>query len=227
MNLVYFDLESQKLFGEVGGRDPSKLLLACAVTWSTARDDFAVYWEKDVQALIAELKSADRVIGFNTIKFDYEVLRPYAPHENFRALRSTDMLQDIYRTLNFRLSLDSIARATLGATKLANGVQSVEWFRQGELDKVAERLKEHSLVLTATPAALAALADQGYDAEFGARPLKRVIQQRVEDPLSDRVLGGEFQNGDAVLVSLNSEGEIVLERDGEKQIEEAPAAPAV
>src|SRR5512134_468567 len=96
-----------------------------------------------------------------------------------------------------------------------------------ELDKVAERLKEHDLVLTATPAALASLADQGYDADFGARPLRRVIQQRVEDPLSDRVLGGEFQNGDNVLVSLNSEGEIVLERDGETQVEEAPAAPAV
>jgi ATP-dependent Clp protease ATP-binding subunit ClpC len=98
-----------------------------------------------------------------------------------------------------------------------------------ELDKVAERLKEHSLILTATPAALGALAEQGYDADFGARPLRRVIQQRVEDPLSDRVLGGEFQNGDAVLVSLNSEGEIVLERDGEKETEEAPApaAPAV
>jgi ATP-dependent Clp protease ATP-binding subunit ClpC len=94
-----------------------------------------------------------------------------------------------------------------------------------ELDKVAERLKEHNLLLTATPAALAALADQGYDAEFGARPLRRIIQQRVEDPLSDRVLGGEFQNGDNVLVSLNSEGEIILEQDGEK--EEAPAAPAV
>src|SRR5512145_2302500 len=94
-----------------------------------------------------------------------------------------------------------------------------------ELDKVAERLKEHNLILTATPAALAALADQGYDAEFGARPLRRVIQQRVEDPLSDRVLGGEFHNGDNVLVSLNSEGEIVLEGDGEKQVEEQ-AAPA-
>jgi ATP-dependent Clp protease ATP-binding subunit ClpC len=82
-------------------------------------------------------------------------------------------------------------------------------------------------VLTATPAALAALADQGYDAEFGARPLRRVIQQRVEDPLSDRVLGGEFQNGDTVLVSLNSEGEIILEREGENEKEEAPAAPAM
>lgn len=141
MNIVYFDLESQKLFAEVGGRDPGKLLLACGVTWSTARNDFAVYWEKDAPALVAELKAADRVIGFNIVSFDYEVLKPYAPNENFRAFRSTDMLQDIFRALGFRLSLDSIAKATLGATKTADGVKSVEWFRNGELDKVAEYCK--------------------------------------------------------------------------------------
>jgi hypothetical protein len=62
-------------------------------------------------------------------------------NENFRTFRSTDMLRDIYQTLNFRLSLDSIARATLGTTKTADGVQSVEWFRRGELDKVAEYCK--------------------------------------------------------------------------------------
>ncbi len=56
MNIVYFDLESQKLFQDVGGRDASKLLLACGVTWSTQRNDFAVYWEKDARALVAELK---------------------------------------------------------------------------------------------------------------------------------------------------------------------------
>jgi DEAD/DEAH box helicase domain-containing protein len=141
MNIVYFDLESQKLFQEVGGRDPSRLLLACGVTWSTARDDFAVYWERDAQALVDELKSADRVVGFNIINFDYQVLRPYAPNENFRSFRSVDMLQDIHRALNFRLSLDSIAKATLGATKTADGLQSVQWFRDGELDRVAEYCK--------------------------------------------------------------------------------------
>ena len=141
MNIVYFDVESQKLFHEVGGRDASQLRLACGVTWSTLRNDFAVYWEQDAPALIAELKSADRVIGFNIFHFDYEVLKPYARNENFRTFRSTDMLQDIYRALNFRLSLDSIARATLGTTKTASGVQSVEWFRNGELDKVAEYCK--------------------------------------------------------------------------------------
>ena len=48
-----------------------------------------------------------------------------------------------------------------------------------------------------------------------------MIQQRVEDPLSDRVLGGEFQDGDSILVNINSEGELVLERE-EGVKEEAP-----
>ena len=100
-----------------------------------------MYWEKDASALVAELKAADRVVGFNIIGFDYEVLKPYARNENFRLFRTTDMLQDIYRALNFRLSLDSIARATLGISKTGDGLKSVEWFRNGELDKVAEYCK--------------------------------------------------------------------------------------
>jgi len=81
-----------------------------------------------------------------------------------------------------------------------------------ELDKVAERLTEHKLTLTATPAALSALAEQGYDPEFGARPLRRVIQQRVEDPLSDRVLAGEFTDGDLIEVDVTPDGDVELTR---------------
>jgi len=142
MNIVYFDLETQRLLDEVGGRAGiPKLGLACGVTWSTVRNDFAVYWEKDSAALVAELKAAERVIGFNILTFDYEVLKPYAPQENFRAFRSTDMLADIFKTLGFRLSLDTLAKASLGAAKSADGLQSVQWFRNGELDKVAEYCK--------------------------------------------------------------------------------------
>src|SRR5688572_7393607 len=86
-----------------------------------------------------------------------------------------------------------------------------------ELDKVAERLKEHNLILTATPEALASIADMGYDAEFGARPLRRVIQQQVENPLSDRLLSGEFRHGDSILVNVKPNGEMVLERTSEKE----------
>jgi ATP-dependent Clp protease ATP-binding subunit ClpC len=99
-----------------------------------------------------------------------------------------------------------------------------------ELDKVAERLVEHNLALTATSAALAELAELGYDAEFGARPLRRIIQQKVEDPLSDKLLSGDFHDGDAIEVIMNPEGEVILERAGNgeaKEQEAAPAAPVV
>jgi ATP-dependent Clp protease ATP-binding subunit ClpC len=85
-----------------------------------------------------------------------------------------------------------------------------------ELEKVAERLKEHNLVLTATTEALASIAEQGYDSDFGARPLRRVIQQKVEDPLSDKLLSGDFANGDFIEVNLNDDGEVVLEKLEEK-----------
>ncbi len=93
-----------------------------------------------------------------------------------------------------------------------------------ELAKVAERLTEHELHLSATPEALAELAELGYDAEFGARPLRRIIQQKVEDPLSDRVLGGEFKDGDSIMVVIDPDGEVVLERHSEAEKEEAPVA---
>jgi ATP-dependent Clp protease ATP-binding subunit ClpC len=88
-----------------------------------------------------------------------------------------------------------------------------------ELNKVAERLKEHELTLTASEEALSLLATQGYDAEFGARPLRRVIQQKVEDPLSDKLLAGEFVHGDWVKVDVNEDGELVLKKSQEPEPE--------
>ena len=92
-----------------------------------------------------------------------------------------------------------------------------------ELDKVSLRLKDHDLVLTANEEALSTLAELGYDAEFGARPLKRVIQQKVEDPLSDKLLSGEFKNGDSILVAVDPDGDLILESEEKTEKEEAPA----
>ena len=84
-----------------------------------------------------------------------------------------------------------------------------------ELAKVAERLKDHDLNLVAIEEALALLAEQGYDSEFGARPLRRVIQMKVEDPLSDKLLSGEFTDGDNVTIKVDDDGEIALEKTSE------------
>jgi DEAD/DEAH box helicase domain-containing protein len=141
MNIIVFDLETQNLFEDVGGRSNiGALKVSCAVTWSSVRNDFAVYWEKDIPELVAELKSG-RVVGFNVKGFDYEVLRPYVPTEHLQSLPTLDIMDDLFRTLSFRLSLDSVARATLGETKSATGVQAVSWWRAGELDKLVEYCK--------------------------------------------------------------------------------------
>ena len=79
-----------------------------------------------------------------------------------------------------------------------------------ELDKVADRLKEHDLTLEASDAALNLLADMGFDIEMGARPLRRVIQQQVEDPLSDQLLSGKFPDGSAIRVDVDDDGMIIL-----------------
>ncbi|MBI5354339.1 MAG: ribonuclease H-like domain-containing protein [Chloroflexi bacterium] len=142
MNYVYFDLESQNLFQDVGGRENiGELKVACAVTWSTEKNDFSVYWEKDVPALIEELKSATKVIGFNLRGFDYLVLQPYAPEMRFASIPTLDMYFDLQKILGFSLSLDSVASATLGTAKSADGIKAVEWYRAGELEKIAEYCK--------------------------------------------------------------------------------------
>jgi ATP-dependent Clp protease ATP-binding subunit ClpC len=99
--------------------------------------------------------------------------------------------------------------------------RDIEEIVQLELAKVAERLVEHQITLTASPEALEMLAELGYDPDMGARPLKRVIQQKVEDVLSDALLSGTFHDGEPILVTVK-DGEIVMQRaEGEAEPDEA------
>ncbi|MGF1503988.1 MAG: hypothetical protein ACFB51_02455 [Anaerolineae bacterium] len=68
------------------------------------------------------------------------------------------------------------------------------------LERVQERLEEHGLRIELTEAAKVYLAEEGYDPEFGARPLRRVLQNKVEDALSDRILSGDLDGVNTILV---------------------------
>ena len=84
-----------------------------------------------------------------------------------------------------------------------------------EIAKVQERLSEHELTLHLTDQAREYLSQEGYDPNLGARPLRRVIQAKVEDALSEAVLAGEFSSGDSVVVSTK-DGKLVFEKEGEE-----------
>jgi ATP-dependent Clp protease ATP-binding subunit ClpC len=93
-----------------------------------------------------------------------------------------------------------------------------------ELAKVATRLEAYSITLQASEAARVLLAELGYDPEMGARPLRRVIQSKVEDRLSDALLTGEFADGDSISVDV-ADGELVL-KPAEPAGEQEPAVAA-
>ena len=138
-NIVYFDLETQKSADEVGGwgniRD---MRMSIGVTYSTARGDYLIYGEAQVNELIKELQRADLVVGFNTVRFDYDVLVGHNTFFDPQQVHTLDMLVELEKTLGHRLSLDSIATATFGLEKTAEGLQAIEWFKQGKLAEIAE-----------------------------------------------------------------------------------------
>jgi DEAD/DEAH box helicase domain-containing protein len=137
-NIVYFDLETQKSADEVGGWNRiSDMRMSVGVTFATARGEYRVYGEPQVSELITELQRADLVVGFNNLRFDYEVLHAYTPLD-LRQIPTLDMLVEIQKTLQHRLSLDAIAAATLGVEKTAEGMQAIRWFQEGKLLQIAE-----------------------------------------------------------------------------------------
>ncbi|NDY42559.1 ATP-dependent Clp protease ATP-binding subunit ClpA, partial [Dissulfurirhabdus thermomarina] len=77
--------------------------------------------------------------------------------------------------------------------------------------ELAGQLAGRKVRLSLTPKARSALARQGYDPRYGARPLARIIQERVKDPLSDAILFGELRRGGQVVIDLDEAGELTLQ----------------
>ncbi|MGH7378606.1 MAG: Zn-binding domain-containing protein, partial [Candidatus Methylomirabilales bacterium] len=134
--VLVLDVETQRSAEEVGGWEHlDRMGLAVAVTHDLASGLSRVYLERDAPALVADLASADLVVGFNVRRFDYGVLQPYASLD-LNTLPTLDMLEQIHSRLGFRLSLSHLAEATLQAAKTADGLQSLAWWKAGEIQKV-------------------------------------------------------------------------------------------
>jgi DEAD/DEAH box helicase domain-containing protein len=137
-NIVYFDLETQKSADEVGGwSNISRMGMSVGVTFGTACGEYRIYPESRVNELLTDLQRADLVVGFNVLRFDYEVLHGYTPLD-LTQIPTLDMMVDLQNRLQHRLSLDSIATATFGAEKTADGLQAIRWFKDGKLLEIAE-----------------------------------------------------------------------------------------
>lgn len=138
-DIVYFDLETQRTANDAGGWDRKRDMgMSLGVTYSTRLGEYRIFGEKDVDELVNQLLRADLVVGFNVINFDYEVLMGYTVLDLPHQCHTLDMLVDIEAKLGHRLSLDSVAGATLGVGKTAEGLDAIRWWREGKVMEIAE-----------------------------------------------------------------------------------------
>ena len=119
-------------------------------------------------------------------------------------LRSVDAMREFFRP-EFLNRIDEIVEfAALTRDELADIVEL-------QLERLRGRLAERGLSLELTDAAKEQLAEAGWDPAYGARPLKRALQRLVENPLAQRLLAGEFGEGDTIVVDAQN-GELVFEK---------------
>jgi DEAD/DEAH box helicase domain-containing protein len=134
---VLFDLETIRSAAEVGGWGNShRMGISLGVVYHLEHERFEVFPESRVQELHDLLRAADLVVGFNIRRFDYAVLGGYTGEDYARTLPTLDLLDEVRARLGFRLGLNHLARETLGTAKSGDGLQCLEWVREGRMDLV-------------------------------------------------------------------------------------------
>jgi DEAD/DEAH box helicase domain-containing protein len=136
--VMVLDVETLRGADQVGGWHNSHLMgLAVAVVADSLSGESRAFFEHQADELFAFLRKADLIVGFNIIGFDFKVLSAY-DDGTLERLPVFDILADVRRRLGFRLSLAHLTEHTLGASKTADGLQSLAWIREGRLDLVEE-----------------------------------------------------------------------------------------
>lgn len=137
MRKITFDIETTNTFDDVGSGDPKDLDLAVVCIHDSFDDSYTHYFKETLHQLWPRIEAADMLIGFNSNHFDIPLLNKYYAGDLLQ-LKSLDLLEKIQAVLGRRIKLDDIAQATLGEKKSGNGLESIVWWRNGEIQKVVD-----------------------------------------------------------------------------------------
>ncbi|HSW89500.1 MAG TPA: ribonuclease H-like domain-containing protein [Patescibacteria group bacterium] len=141
MKHVFFDVETKNTFDEVGGYFPTKLspsfIGVCVREGFEGPGEMIKIWESDFQKLWGIFETADVIVGFNSVGFDMEVMRPLYPGK-VDDLPQLDLMLRFKEATGHRISLDSIAQETLGKAKIGHGLDAIKYYKEGRLDELAK-----------------------------------------------------------------------------------------
>ena len=132
---MVLDIETQKGFHEVDRKKLHLLKVSVAVIYDSKTDSYTAFEEKEMLKLEEMMKQADLIIGFNVRDFDMEVLAPYfmTPIKNFPIL---DLLVEFEKVRGHRISLQSLAQATLQSSKSGSGWDALQLYKDGKIEEL-------------------------------------------------------------------------------------------
>lgn len=135
MNKIVFDIETKNVFSDVGENNPALLDISVVGIYDYKRDVYECYLEEDFGKLWPIIEKADALIGYNSNHFDIPLLNKYYPGD-LNQIKSIDILYDIKKSFGRRMKLDQVAEGTLNMKKSGFGLQAIEWWKNGEIEKI-------------------------------------------------------------------------------------------
>lgn len=142
MDKLVFDIETKNTFADVGGEaNRDKLDVSVVGVYSYDKDEYYCFDEHEFDVLGKMMQNAALLIGFSSKRFDVPILNKYFPF-NLAAIPHYDILEEIEKSFGRRISLDLLGEANLGIKKSGHGLDAIDWYRNGEIEKLKEYCKQ-------------------------------------------------------------------------------------
>lgn len=135
MRAVVFDIETRNIFADVGAADPALLDISIVAAYDSATGEYSSYLQEELPKLWPILEQADVLVGYNSDHFDIPLLNKYYSGD-LTKIKSIDILREIKKSIGRRVRLDQVAQGTLGTRKSGHGLEAVEWWKTGQIDKI-------------------------------------------------------------------------------------------
>lgn len=146
---VIYDIETKKIFDDIKTNDPADLGISIVSAFRREVDELGnelsgemkSFFEKDFGLMWPWFEEADRIIGYNSFGFDNPAMNGVYQKGDFTKLKHFDILEEIRKVFGHRVKLDSVAKESIGAGKIAGGLDAVAWWNKGDAESLANLQK--------------------------------------------------------------------------------------
>lgn len=145
MKYIVFDIETQNTFPEVGSNNPIDLDISVTSVYDSRTDTIKSFLVEEFNKMWPLFENVDAIVGYNSNHFDIPILNKYYGGDLYK-IKSIDLMATIKESWGRRPKLDDVASATLGKNKISNGLQAVEWWKTGKIDKIKKYCEEDVLI---------------------------------------------------------------------------------